>query len=253
VFDEPGVATTAWQQPLVSGLFPDAGDAAPLLQRLKDSLGGTLPEHHVEPVPDRDWERAWMERYQPVHVGGRLWICPSWCEPAQPDAVNLVLDPGLAFGSGTHATTRLCLEWLVEKGCAEAVVLDYGCGSGILAIAALLLGARQAVAVDLDPQALIATTDNARRNGVDERLRVCQPDQLAGFEADIVLANILSETLIRLRPTLLQHLRPEGSLVLSGILASQADNVQQAYRPDPELAAVELDGWVRLAGTRRKR
>jgi len=253
VFDEPGVTTTAWRQPLVSGLFPDAGDAAPLLERLKDALGGNLPEHHIESLPDRDWERAWMERYQPVHIGGTLWICPSWCEPPQPDAVNLVLDPGLAFGSGTHATTRLCLEWLVQQGCADQEVLDYGCGSGILAIAALLLGARAAVAVDLDPQALIATMDNARRNGVADRLRVCQPDELQQFAADIVLANILSETLVRLRPVLLQHLRPRGARVLSGILASQAADVQQAYRKDVELAADEHDGWVRLTGTRGTR
>ncbi|MEH6548986.1 MAG: 50S ribosomal protein L11 methyltransferase [Pseudomonadales bacterium] len=248
----PGT-TPLWSETRLTGLFDAETDMQSLLVQL-DGLCGPLPRHRVEILEDKDWEREWMIDYHAMCFGQRLWICPSWQEPPEPTAVNLMLDPGLAFGSGTHPTTGLCMEWLDANNCTDKHIIDYGCGSGVLAVAALLLGARQAIGVDIDPQALIATQENARRNGIQsERLHTYVPDQFAtDVEADIVLANILAGPLIELSSIISQLVKPGGQLVLSGILPQQAEQVAAAYAPWIQLApATERDGWVRLDGTRR--
>ena len=205
-------------------------------------------------VADQDWSRAWMDRFQPMRFGQTLWIVPSGMQaPGDERAVILRLDPGLAFGTGTHPTTALCLQWLDGHGFEGETVVDYGCGSGVLGIAAALKGARRVVCVDNDPQALEATAQNATRNGVAERI-VCQPpDAYDEAGVDVVLANILAGPLIELAPVLLTSLRPGGHLVLSGILEEQAEEVAQAYgNRCGELDVMTQDGWVRLHGIAKK-
>lgn len=207
------------------------------------------------PVEDRLWEREWLRDFKPMRFGRRLWICPSHATVDDPEALIVSLDPGLAFGTGTHPTTRLCLERLDERAdsLSSELVIDYGCGSGVLAIAALRLGARRALAHDIDPQALIATRDNARTNGIDSALDVCaDPGELPRDAADLVLANILSGPLCTLAPTLTTRLRPGGELVLAGLLDAQADEVISAYEPLMSLRVWRrLEGWSCLVGTRR--
>ena len=246
----PGEVRT-WPHNRVSALFPAGHDPEPLHAELSELLGGNVPGWRVEGLADRDWERAWLDDFRPMRFGRRLWVCPSNREPPETDAVNLRLDPGLAFGTGTHPTTALCLEWL-DGHPPPATLLDYGCGSGILAIAGLLLGADAAWGVDLDPQALLASRDNAARNGVAERLHACLPEALpAELTCDLLLANILAGPLVALAPELGRRVRPGGALVLSGILPGQADEVAAAYRPwCGTLRRTERDGWVRLDGTR---
>ncbi|MFZ5580626.1 MAG: 50S ribosomal protein L11 methyltransferase [Pseudomonadota bacterium] len=205
-------------------------------------------------VEDQDWERAWMDQFQPLRFGERLWIVPSWLDAPEPGAVNILLDPGLAFGTGTHPTTALCLEWLDGADMTNKNVLDYGCGSGILAIASLRLGATDAWGIDIDPQALTATRDNAARNAVDaERLHTGLPSALPEDAAfDVLLANILMGPLIELAPVLRAHVKPGGWLVLSGLLAEQAEGVMAAYAGYFDFDPPALkDGWARLSARRR--
>lgn len=248
---EPGVGETPlWSETRLLALFDEGTDPDAVIAALREQLPA-LPNWRAERVEDQAWERAWMDDFQPQRFGARLWVCPSWCEPPDPDGVILALDPGLAFGTGTHPTTALCLEWLDGQPLAGATVVDYGCGSGILAIAALLLGAERAVAVDNDPQALIATRDNAERNGIaPERLVTCLPDALpAGTVAEVVVANILAGPLQELAPTLAGLCAPGGRLALSGILAEQAEAVAAAYRTRFALAEPATRAeWVRLDG-----
>lgn len=248
---EPGPGELPlWQEVRVCGLFDAELDSDALLNELAEQFAAPLPDHRWQALADQNWERAWMDDFKPMKFGQRLWVCPSWSQSPEPDAVNLLLDPGLAFGTGTHPTTALCLEWLDSLDLRGQSVLDFGCGSGILAIAALLLGAEQAIAVDHDPQALLATRDNAGRNGIDpNRLIVLTPEELTNAaQADVLVANILAAPLISLAPTLLDHLKPEGSFALSGILADQADAVAAAYR-HCQLDPVNKNGdWVRISG-----
>lgn len=245
--------TPLWSKVRLTALLPQDADLDAARTHLTQRLALTQPPTvTIEHVDDRDWAHAWKAQYKPLHLGGRLWVCPSWCEPPEPNAVNVILDPGLAFGTGTHATTALCLEWLTQQHLHDAVVLDYGCGSGILAVAALKLGARAAIATDLDDQALAVTRENAARNGVADRLQVMQPADLpAAFSADVVVANILAGALIELAPTLAAHTKTHGALALSGILSAQAAEVSAHYVAAFELNACERDGWVRLAGRKR--
>lgn len=251
---EPDLGTTPlWTHTHLLALFEADTDSAALLAHLRLLRGGELPEHQVEHIEDQDWERSWMDNFQPMRFGQRLWIVPSWHAAPEPSAVNLLLDPGLAFGTGTHPTTALCLEWLDGQPLADCAVLDFGCGSGILAIAALLLGARQAVGTDIDPQALEASRDNASRNGIDPaRFPVYLPADLPAQQADVVLANILAGPLVELAPTITALVKSGGRLALSGILAEQAEEVRAAYAEaftlDP---TAEKDGWVRISGVRR--
>lgn len=251
---EPDLGTTPlWTHTHLLALFEDGTDEAALLAHLQLLTGGELPQHQVEIVEDQDWERSWMDNFKPMRFGRRLWIVPSWHEAPEPEAVNLLLDPGLAFGTGTHPTTALCLEWLDGQELAGDTVLDFGCGSGILAIAALLLGARQALGTDIDPQALEASRDNATRNGIDPALfPVYLPADLPADQADVVVANILAGPLVSLAGQLTSLVKPGGRLALSGILAEQAEEVRAAYADAFELEpTAERDGWVRISGRRR--
>ncbi|MCL6690898.1 50S ribosomal protein L11 methyltransferase [Pseudomonas sp. R3.Fl] len=251
---EPDLGTTPlWTHTHLLALFEDGTDEAALLAHLQLLTGGELPQHQVEVVEDQDWERSWMDNFKPMRFGRRLWIVPSWHEAPEPEAVNLLLDPGLAFGTGTHPTTALCLEWLDGQELAGDTVLDFGCGSGILAIAALLLGAKRALGTDIDPQALEASRDNATRNGIDPALfPVYLPADLPAGQADVVVANILAGPLVSLAGQLTSLVKPGGRLALSGILAEQAEEVRAAYADAFELEpTAEREGWVRISGRRR--
>jgi ribosomal protein L11 methyltransferase len=224
----PGEAPL-WAQIRVTGLFDGAADADGLRATLDAALdgGGAL---HIEPLQDQVWERAWLEHFRPMRFGRRLWVIPGGQTADLADGdVAVELDPGLAFGTGTHATTALCLDWLDSRDLAGRRVIDVGCGSGILAIAALKLGAAGAVAIDHDPQALLATRENAARNGVADRLTILGADAPPPEPADVVVANILAGTLIELAPQIVAMVRPGGLLALSGILAEQASDVGAAY------------------------
>ncbi|GLK89308.1 50S ribosomal protein L11 methyltransferase [Pseudomonas turukhanskensis] len=251
---EPDLGTTPlWSRTHLLALFEADVDEANLLAHLTLLTGGTLPDHQVERIEDQDWERSWMDNFQPMRFGRRLWIVPSWHAAPEPEAVNLLLDPGLAFGTGTHPTTALCLEWLDGQELNGVDVLDFGCGSGILAIAALLLGAKQAVGTDIDIQALEASRDNAGRNGIDPaRFPLYLPEDLPKQQAEVVVANILAGPLVQLAGTITALVQPNGRLALSGILAEQAEEVRAAYADafvlDP---TAEKDGWVRISGRRR--
>lgn len=194
-----------------------------------------------------------MDNFHPMRFGERLWIVPSWHAAPEPDAVNLLLDPGLAFGTGTHPTTSLCLQWLDAQQLQGKTLIDFGCGSGILAIAGLLLGAEHAVGTDIDIQALEASRDNARRNQIaDERFDLYLPEQMPDTPADVLVANILAGPLVSLAPRLASLVKPGGLLALSGILAEQTDEILQAYRADFELDPVaDQEGWIRVSGRRR--
>ncbi|SDI04406.1 50S ribosomal protein L11 methyltransferase [Pseudomonas panipatensis] len=251
---EPDLGTTPlWTHTHLLALFEADTDETALLAHLRLLTGGELPEHQVERVEDQDWERSWMDNFQPMRFGRRLWIVPSWHAAPEPEAVNLLLDPGLAFGTGTHPTTALCLEWLDSQELAGDTVLDFGCGSGILAIAALLLGAKQALGTDIDPQALEASRDNASRNGIDPAsFPVYLPADLPQQPADVVVANILAGPLVSLASQLTSLVKPGGRLALSGILAEQAEEVRAAYAGAFDLdPTAERDGWVRISGRRR--
>jgi len=215
-----------------------------------------LPPHRIEPLEDRDWAREWLKDFKPMRFGRQLWICPTAYSPPDPAAVNLILDPGLAFGTGTHATTALCLEWLDGADLEGKEVVDYGCGSGILAIAAARLGAKIVWAVDNDPQALVATRDNAARNGVTDKLQISLPSRFLerrpSPKADLLLANILAGPLVSLSPVFAAQLTPGASLVLSGILKSQEQDIRRAYVTDfAELEATTKEDWIRITAKRR--
>lgn len=249
---EPGVGEMPlWSDIKFSALFTVDTDTAKILQQLTDSLPFPLPQHRVEILEKKDWERAWMDHYHAMPFGKQLWICPSWQTPPDPHAINLMLDPGLAFGTGTHPTTALCLQWLDSADLQGKTVIDFGCGSGVLGIAALLLGAQSVMAIDNDPQALIATRTNAERNNCQARLSVASLEQSLVESVDIVLANILAKPLMELASCLKKRLKPGGRILLSGILTEQAETVMAAYRPDIEFLAPQVqDGWVRLEGVR---
>lgn len=250
---EPGVGEMPlWSHIKFSALFTADTDTDLVLLQVAASLPFDLPPCRIEIVEKKDWERAWMDHYHAMPFGKRLWICPSWQKPVDPDAINLMLDPGLAFGTGTHQTTSLCLQWLDAADLKGKTVLDMGCGSGVLGIAALLLGAKSVLAIDNDPQALVATRDNARRNRCDERLVADAPQRHISEAVDIVLANILAKPLIELAPTLVAALKPGARIVMSGLLQEQAEQVMQAYRPAVEFTPpAALEGWMRLEGIRK--
>lgn len=242
--------TPVWERVRITGLFPEHTDIAAVLAEIRARAGLEHgPPYATDLLADEDWAQSWKAHYRPLAVGRRLWVVPSWCSPPNPEAVNISLDPGLAFGTGDHPTTALCLEWLSEQPLTGRSVLDYGCGSGILAIAALKLGAREAWAVDIDPQALDVTRGNAVRNEVGGGLHVLDPRALpAGWQADIVVANILAGTLMELAPELGARVRPGGRLVLCGLLVEQANGVRARYETSFGFTERRRQGWVLLAG-----
>lgn len=209
--------------------------------------------HKIEQIEDKDWEREWMDNFHPMQFGKRLWICPSWRAVPDPQAVNVMLDPGLAFGTGTHPTTAMCLEWLDGIDLVGKTVIDFGCGSGILAIAALKLGAKQAIGIDIDPQAILASQNNAAANDVADRLQLfLAKDQPQDLQADVVVANILAGPLRELAPNIIKLVKPQGQLGLSGILSSQANTVSEAYANNFTLEPVrEQEEWCRITGVRK--
>lgn len=251
IFEPLPGETPLWANTDVTALYDAETDMQALMNELKahDVLGSKF-SHKIEQVEDKDWIREWMDSFHPMQFGERLWICPSWREAPNPDAVNILLDPGLAFGTGTHPTTSLCLSWLDGLDLAGKTVIDFGCGSGILAIAALKLGAKNAIGIDIDPQAIQASRDNAERNGVSDKLSLyLVKDQPNNLKADVVVANILAGPLKELAAPITALVNPNGLLGLSGILASQAESVMAAYRPNFDLDPVtELDEWCRITG-----
>lgn len=238
-----------WPATRLEALFPAELATPRLLAELGAAIGIDAARLAVRRVADRTWEREWLRDFQPIRCGSRLWICPSHAAVTQQGAVVVQLDPGLAFGTGTHPTTRLCLEWLDAQAAPALRVIDYGCGSGILAIAALKLGAGAAEAFDIDPQALVATRDNALANGVEARLSIHEGAATIAPGADLLLANILSGPLCALAPAFRALLAPGGGLVLAGLLDAQADEVIEAYRPWIALRPwASREGWTCLSG-----
>ncbi len=245
--------TPLWQDSCVTGLFDAEADLDALQRDLVASLDlEALPPHRIESLEDRVWEREWLKDFRPMQFGRRLWVLPVDATDVPEDAVVLRLDPGLAFGTGTHATTALCLERLDAMSLNGTEVLDYGCGSGILAIGALLLGAERATGYDIDPQAITATMSNAKQNKVDDRLTATLEPETLGDDYNVVVANILAKPLIEAAMEIVGRVRRGGTLVLSGILADQAATVTAAYAERIDFAApTERDGWACLCGVRR--
>ena len=252
LFEPPPGETPLWNVTRVIGLFDSATDDRLIALKARTFFGEQLLKLTFENLEDQVWERAWMAHFKPMCFGQRLWICPTGFEPPEPKACNVILDPGLAFGTGTHPTTALCLAWLDGLDLKEKRVLDYGCGSGILAIAALRLGASSAMGIDIDPQALTASLDNAKKNGVADQLRLGLPDAPRGAPCEVVLANILAGPLVSLRDDILGSLGVGGLLALSGILREQAPDIQAAYE-----ALIDFDppqyqeDWALLTGQKR--
>lgn len=254
---EPGIGETPlWKALTLLALFEATADRRGLVHLLHDALPDLAPDHIVfREVADQDWERAWMDRFAPMQFGRRLWIYPWNAEPPQADRESVIvrLDPGLAFGTGTHPTTALCLEWLDGLELANKTVIDYGCGSGVLAIAALKLGATRAIGIDNDPQALAATRDNAARNDVAGRLQVCLPDQLAKeARAGVLVANILAGPLAELAPLFASRCQPGAPFALSGLLAGQETALLERYRAYgfTDLCTYRREDWIRINGVR---
>lgn len=251
---EPDPGTTPlWSSTRVSALFEETADIAGLKEQLADTFGKpVLRGLVVAPLEDQDWERAWLDRFEAMRFGRKLWVCPTGMRPPHDvDAVIIDLDPGLAFGTGTHPTTALCLAWLDRHPPRDAAVIDYGCGSGILAIAALKLGAALVWGVDIDRQALWASEENARRNQVAERFHGYLPADLPPQPCDLLLANILANPLMDMAPQLAARVRSGGAIVLSGILENQAAAVRDSYAAWFDMSPVVVqEGWARLHGTR---
>ncbi|MCG9611204.1 50S ribosomal protein L11 methyltransferase [Vibrio harveyi] len=254
VFEPLPGETRLWGDTDILALYDAEADTNFIITQIKAS--GMLTDdfaYKVEQLEDKDWEREWMENFHPMKFGERLWICPSWREIPEPDAVNVMLDPGLAFGTGTHPTTALCLEWLEGLDLSGKTVIDFGCGSGILAIAAIKLGAEKVIGIDIDPQALQASRDNAERNGVADQLEVFLPqNQPEGLIADVVVANILAGPLRELAPIIKGLVKPNGDLAMSGVLDTQAEDVANHYRDELHIAPiVEQSEWCRISGRKQ--
>ncbi len=265
---EPPLGTLPlWPQTLITGLFDASANLTAVMAGVTQTLGEQA-SCRVQSVADQDWERVWLEDFRPLSFGTKLWVCPQGWEVPDPGAIVLRMDPGLAFGTGTHPTTALCLTWLGVSLLPDTTVIDYGCGSGILGLAALRLGAARVWAVDNDPQALWATLDNAARNDIvacspttaqteqaviqDAPLWVGPPECLPVLQVDLLLVNILARTIVEMAPRLIALVRMGGGIVLSGILVDQASDVLEAYRPwfDFDPPTVQ-EGWIRLTGIRR--
>ena len=258
VFEPIKGTTPLWQDTQVMGLFEADTDGDALLDYLGNGwlaafANTPFPNYKLEILEDKDWERQWMDRFEPLQFGSRLWVCPSWKPVPDPMAVNLMLDPGLAFGTGSHPTTALCLQWIAEQDWQGKTVIDYGCGSGILAIGTILMGAERVLGVDNDTQALTATKDNAQRNGIAaQAIPVFLPEDTPQEAVDVMLANILAGPLIDMAAHLAELTKAKGLITLSGILEHQADAVVEAYSPWFDMhTVVSKDEWVRIDGIKR--
>jgi ribosomal protein L11 methyltransferase len=246
--------TPVWRHSIVTGMFEQNQS----LEILYDQLLNLLPDHQVatarrSTLEDQNWERVHLQHFEPIRFADNLWVVPSWLVPPDPTAINIQLDPGMAFGTGSHPTTALCLAWMANKKLNNQSVIDYGCGSGILSIAACKLGATQVFAVDIDPQAVDASLENARRNDINlDIMHIGLPSKIDIEQVDLLIANILSGPLIELLPKFADLIKPGGKILLSGILKTQLDDIKYAYRSyfdlDPE--SIRED-WVRVTGTRK--
>lgn len=248
----PGDEVIYWNNTVVMGLYDASHDMDKVLNYLKAIHPDKAKmAYKLEQLEDKDWEREWMDNFHPMKFGQRLWICPSWRDVPDPSAVNVMLDPGLAFGTGTHPTTALCLTWLDGLDLVGKTVVDFGCGSGILSLAALKLGAKKVIGIDIDPQALQASLENAKRNQCEDRLELFLPKDQPEFKADVVVANILAGPLRELAPVIIEYVASNGVLALSGVLEDQAQELQTIYgefcQMDPFIIQ---DEWVRLSGVR---
>lgn len=253
IFEPSAASDIIWDDSILTALFQEQIDPETVLLELAKTFPECIGSCHLEELVEQAWERTCLEQFQPMQFGRHLWICPSWATPPDPAAVNIILDPGLAFGTGTHPTTALCLEWLDANSPANKTVIDYGCGSGILAIAAARLGASIVWGIDNHEQAVIATKENATRNYISAtQLQVGTPEQLPPMQADIVIANILALPLIELAPTLCQHVKVGGDIVLSGILAEQTALITETYSQYIEITDIaQREEWVRISGKKR--
>ena len=259
LFDEPGADSNeyAWQRSRVIALLPEDANADEIIKKAaKECELSEIPPFIIRQVPDEDWVRVTQSQFDPIHIGEKIWIVPSWHDIPDQNGIVLELDPGLAFGTGSHPTTRLCLEWLEKNVQTDQTILDYGCGSGILAIAAIKLGAGNVTGVDIDPQSVITSNENAERNHC--AFSCYLPDEFTssepGRQYDIVVANILAGPLKTLTKTLTKRIRNNGFLVLSGILDGQANDVIEAYAPYINLTVWKShDGWVALSGQLNRR
>jgi len=249
IFEPLPGETRLWGETDIMGLWQADADVNSIISYLKQHLGEM--RYKVEALEDKDWERAWMENFHPMCFGQRLWICPSWKPVPDPDAVNVMLDPGLAFGTGTHPTTSLCLQWLDGLDLSGKTIIDFGCGSGILAIAALKLGAARAIGIDIDPQAIEASKANAERNGVAEQLELYLSDAAPDVAADVLVANILAGPLTELAPAIAARTQPGGLLALSGLLNTQTEKVTEAYTPwFRDFDVAEQEEWIRICAVK---
>ena len=250
---EPSVGdVTLWQHTKITALFTLDNDVAKIAAELKAQYPEII-NTEIEYLADQDWQRTWLDYFKPMQFAQNLWIIPSGYEIPDAKAINIFLDPGLAFGTGTHPTTAMCLQWLAANELNNKTVIDYGCGSGILAIAALKLGAKEVWAIDYDPQALTATLDNAKRNGIElQKLHVGENAALPqNYQADIILANILAQPLIELAPLFARHIKANGKLVLSGILQTQTSDILDAYQNNFAInIQKQQEDWVCLNGTK---
>ena len=246
--------TPSWEKVKVTALFGESAPAQDIVDfvitQFKGDESTEIPVS-IEAVKDQDWERVWLQSFSPIQVGDQLWVCPSWQKPVDPKARNIILDPGLAFGTGTHATTAMCLNWISTHNLSQQTVLDYGSGSGILAIATLLCGAKEADAVDIDPLAVQACKENGIRNGLDSKLGCYLNTNHPDRQYDLVIANILADVIVELKDTLLLHLEHRGKLLLTGILETQADKVIAAYsRQCRDFEVIKQDQWCLITAKR---
>ncbi len=253
IFGEPGMALSQrWADSRIAALFESSvttDELDALWKTLRSETGDSLGTHEFRVVPETDWVRATQAQFEPIEITPKLWIVPTWCELPNPAAINLRVDPGLAFGTGTHPTTRLCLQWLSDLSLTGKSVLDYGCGSGILAMAASALGATDVFGVDIDPQAVLTARLNTEANKLT--VTYATSDDALNERYDVVVANILAGPLTVLAPAICNHVKSGGSLALAGILTPQIERIRTAYAPWIKLAvSAERDGWVRMSGTR---
>jgi len=253
--------TPLWNKVIVTGIYAQEDDEEEIdVAALETFIRAQLPEAPIrhEFLEDQAWERTWMDAYEPIQISEKFWIVPEWMEAPEADAVNIKLDPGLAFGTGNHASTFLCLQWLGKTDVKDKIVIDYGCGSGILAVAALLLGAKYAYATDIDPQAVLATKQNAELNGVLDRLYVGLPEEfnteLGEQKADVFVANILAGPLMMLEPEFAELVKPEAEFALAGVIEEQVADVTSIYSKHFDILEVEKrdEHWCRISGKRHK-
>lgn len=254
IYEPASDASDLWTHTCVTGLFTAETCFDSVLAQIRATPRfATLPPYRINKLQEQQWERLWMDDFKPMRFGKRLWICPTNTPPPVPDAINIMFDPGLAFGTGTHPTTALCLEWIEQHDLNGQTVIDFGCGSGILSIAAAMCGASSVEAIDIDPQALLATHNNASLNGVITQISTALPNEATGKQlaVDCLLANILANPIMALADYFSTRVKHNGIMVLSGILSEQAEEVIAAYKTGFEfLPIAEKEGWVRLVARR---